>query len=235
MNDGIHTRLLVLVGLVTVSLGFAGAGAAFGMTEPLTSAPSNEFVVSEDNITFNASGESETVVENLSYVREVNIEETDTGQFTIRTVEEQPLTNRERDRAREIALANETVSAALSEMNSYVLSVEPIQQLNASTFNHISYDSNTSHETSDGITIIETSEADDDGSVTITREPSYVENRVVVRIRQPDAPQSEDLQYSVDVDLENETVTDITDWNAIRQESSTVTTTNGLNVTTIGD
>jgi hypothetical protein len=234
MEDGIRTRLLVLVGLIAVSIGLAGIGAAFGMAEPLPSDSSGEFVVAEDNITFKSSSESKTVVENLSHVREVNIKETDTGQFTIQTVEEQPLTDRERERAREVALANETVSAALSEMDSYELSVDSIQQLNASAFNQVSYDSNMSHGTSDEITIVETSEEEDNGSITITREPSYVEDRAVVRIRQPDAPQSEDLKYSVDVDLVTGTVTDITDWDAIRQKSSTVTATGKLNVTKIG-
>lgn len=235
MDDSIRTRLLVLVGLGAVSIGLAGIGAGFGMTEPLTSNSSGEFVVAEDNIKFKSSDESKTVVENLSGVREVNIEETDTGQFTIQTVEERPLTEHERERAREIALTNDTVSAALSEMDSYTISVDPIQQLNASAFNQVSYDSNTSHETNNGITIIETSEKEDHGSVTITREPNYVEGHAVVRIRQPDAPQSEDLEYSVDVDLVNGTVTDITDWDAIRQKSSTVTATEKLNVTGIGN
>ncbi len=206
------------------------------MTEPLTSDPSGEFVVADGNITFNSSGESKTVVKNLSKVREVKIEETDTGQFTIQTIEEQPLTVRERERAREITLANQTVNSALSEMDSYEFSVDPIQQINASAFNRVSYDGTTSHETSDGISIIEVSNKKEDyGAITITRESNYVEDRAVVRIRQPDAPQSEDLKYSVDVDLKNETVTDITDWDAIRKGAPTVTTTENLNVTGIGD
>ena len=235
MDAGIRTRLLVLVGLAAVSIGLAGVGAAFGMTDPLISDPSGEFIVGEDNITFNASGESKTVAENLTHVQAVKIEETNTGQFTVQTVKEQPLTDREHAQAREIVLSNDIVSAALSEMDSYTLSVDPIQQLNASAFNQVSYDTNTSHETSDGITIVKMSEEEESGSVTIEREPNFAEDRATVQIHQPDAPPSDDLKYSVDVDLKNNTVTDMTDWDAIRQEAPTVTATETFNVTAIED
>ena len=235
MDGGISTRLLVLVGLAAVGIGLAGVGTSLGMAE-LTSNPPAEFIVGDDNIKFNASGESTTVVENLSYVQAVNIDETDTGQFTIQTVTEQPLTAREREQAREIVLSNATISAALAEIDSYTLSVDPIQKLNASAFNQVSYDSNMSHESGDSITIVETSEEkENSGSVTIEREPNYAEDRATVQICQPDAPPSDDLKYSVDVDLENDTITDITDWEAISQEAPTVTTAETFNVTVVGE
>jgi hypothetical protein len=46
--------------------------------------------------------------------------------------------------------------------------------------------------------------------VTVDRSPSYVEDVAVVWVTPPD---QEDPRYSVTVDLTNETVTDITDWN----------------------
>ena len=233
MNDVIRSRLLVLVGLAVIGVGVAGIGTAFGMTEPLsTPGTSAEFVVSEDNITFVTAEQSETVVDDLSNVSEITIEETDSGQFTIQTAENQPLTESERERARTLAMTNGTVNEALTGMDTYELSVEPIQQLNTSASNQVSYDVVVeSNETNGGVIIWETTDDQNDGSVTIENDPSYVEDRATVRIRQSEADSSHDLKYTVDVDLANETVTDITDWDEIRQESSSVNVTRELNTT----
>ncbi|WP_254764153.1 hypothetical protein [Natrinema marinum] len=233
MNEVIRSRLLVLVGLTVIGVGLAGIGTAFGMTEPLSNTgTSAEFVVSENNVTLTTGDKSETIVDNLSNVSKITIEETNSGQFTIHTIENQPLTENERERARTIAMTNETVNEALDGMDTYKLSVEPIQQLNFSSSNTQSYDvAIESNETNGEMTIVNTTDDHGDGSVTIERSPSYVEDRAVVRVRNPDEDSPHDLRYTVDIDLVNRTVTDITDWNEIRQGSSLTNATYELNTT----
>ncbi|WP_317175827.1 hypothetical protein [Halomontanus rarus] len=227
MNEVIRSRLLVLVGLAVVGVGLAGIGTAFGMTDPLSNTgTSAEFVVSEDNVTFTTDDTSKTVVDNLSNVSKITIEETDSGQFTIQTTKNQPLTESERERAQTIAMANGTVKEALDEMDTYELSVEPIQRLDTSSFSQESYDVVVeSNETNGEVTIGKTTDDHGDGSVTIERNPRYVEDRAVVRIRHSGENPPGDLKYTVDIDLVNETVTDITNWDEIRQESSSANVT----------
>ena len=50
------------------------------------------------------------------------------------------------------------------------------------------------------------------GTVTIDRDPKYVEDEAVVRIRDP---ATDEMYYSATVDLENETVTEITEWDTV--------------------
>ncbi|ELY63152.1 hypothetical protein [Natrinema versiforme] len=231
MNEVVRSRLLVLVGLAVIGVGLAGVGTALGVAEPLaTTGTSAEFVVAEDNVTFATGDESETVVDDLSNVSEITIEETDTGEFTVQTTEERPLTDSERERARTIAMTNETVKTELGEMDTYELSVEPIRKLSVDAFSQESYDvAGGLNETNNGTVIIGTTDDGGDGSITVERDPSYVQDRANVRIRQPNASDRHELQYTVDIDVANGTVTDITDWDDIRQESPTVTMTGELN------
>ena len=232
MHATVRSRLFALGALVVLGLGLAGAGTAFGLTEPLsqTGSPA-EFVVADGNVTLSADGESTMLVENVSDVRAVTIEETGDGQFTIRTREERPLTVAERERARSVALANETVRRKLDAMPAYNLSVEPIQQLNATAVDQISLD-NADPDDSGEFTVESTGDSDE-GSVTIVRDPTYVDGRAVVRVRRPDMTHPADLKYTVDVNLTSETVTDIRDWDAIRREPESTSESRELNGTTI--
>ncbi|SFS54206.1 hypothetical protein [Halostagnicola kamekurae] len=222
MNEVIRSRMLVLVGLAVIGVGLAGIGTTLGMTGPLSSTGTPaEFVVSDDNITFTSDDIQETVVDDLSNVSKITVEETDSGQYTIQTKEDQPLDEKERKRARTIAMTNETVNEALEEMDRYELSVEPVQKLNLSASSVQSYDTvigvNETKDTtaSSNMTIVNTTDDHSDESVIIGRSPSYVEDRAVVRIRHPGEDSPHDLKYTVDIDLADRTVTDITDWNDV--------------------
>lgn len=222
MNQAIRSRLFLLLGLTVIGIGVAGAGTTLGMTEPLTKTGSHaEFTISEGNVTFSAGGESRTIVDNMSNVSEISIRENDTGQFSIQTAEERPLSDSERKRARAIALNNTTVALALDEMSRYDVTVEPVQQLTLSEDNHDSYNINiqtnqTDHSTSGTFTINNsTAESQQDGSVTIHRDPTYVEDRAVVRVRQPGTDGPRELLYVIDVDLSNGTVSDIVDFRSL--------------------
>ncbi|ELZ04848.1 hypothetical protein C481_03677 [Natrialba asiatica DSM 12278] len=208
------------------------------MTESLSNTGSTaELTVSEENITFAAGSESETVVKNLSNVSEITIKETEAGQFTIRTTEDQPLTDDEREQARTIAVTNETVAQALDGMDEYELSVEPVQQLNASASDQRSFDVVTQPNGTNGELAIRDNTTNDqgDGLVTIERDSNYVEDRAVVHVRQSGATDRHNLKYTVDVDLANSTVTGVTDWENVRQDSATVDVTGKLNTTEIVD
>jgi hypothetical protein len=233
MHATVRSRLFALGALAVLGLGLAGAGTAFGLTEPLSQMGSPaEFVVADGNVTLSADGESTTLVENVSDVRAVTIEETGDGQFTVRTREERPLTVAERERARSVALANETLRQKLDAMPAYELSVDPIQKLNATAVDQISLDSADSGDGSGEFTVESTGDSGD-GSVTIVRDPTYVEGRAVVRVRRPDMTHPADLKYTADVNLTSGTVTDITDWDAIRREPESTGESRELNGTTI--
>ena len=234
MTEIIRTRLLVLAGLVVVGIAVAGVGTAFDVTEPLSkTGPSGEFVVSDENVTFVGPSGSETVVTTLTNVRKITIERDDAGQYRLHTSKNQPLTDDERERARTIAVTNDTVEQSVETMGGYELSVEPIQKLDTSASSQQSYDVVIDgNQTSDEFTIVGTDTDDqEDGAVTIERDPSYVEDRAVVRIRQPGEDERSDLKYTVDVDLANDTVTGITDWEEIRRDSTSINMTGELNMT----
>jgi len=236
MNQLVRVRLVVLVGLAVIGIGLAGVGVAFGVTKPIAdTASSGKFVVSEENVTFSAGGESAVVVDNVSDVREISIEETDTGHFTLRTTEEGALTDSERRRAREIAVTNDTVRRELDALGAYELTVQPIQKLNVSSVSQSRYTTVAEiNQTGDEFTVRETSlERNDSGTVTIERDPTYVEDRASVRIRQPGVDDSRELKYSVTVDLANGSVTDVTDWDAIRRTAPSATVTRTSNATDV--
>ncbi|MFC7132095.1 MULTISPECIES: hypothetical protein [Salinibaculum] len=230
MNDVIRSRLRVLAGLAVLGIGLAGAGTAFGMAGPLAgTGPTPEFVVSDETVTFSAGGESDTVVGNLSRVSELTIEETSAGQFTIRTADDHPLTRSERRRARTIATSNATVRQTLNSVDTYELTVEPVQTVNVSASNVVSLNITGEERQANGTFRGEFSITDsesatgEDGVVTLTRDSSYVDGRAVVHVRQPGVDSRQALHVTVDVDLVNGTVTDILNWNTLGQESSTVT------------
>ncbi|WP_276274111.1 hypothetical protein [Haloarcula litorea] len=228
MNEIVRSRLLVLVTLTVIGVGLAGGGVAVGLAGPLsTTGPSAEFVVSEGDVTVSTGDRSEPVVENLSGVTEVTIEETDAGQFTVRTRTDSPLTDAERRRARAIATDNATVALALDGMDAYELSVEPVYRVNRTASTRRTFEIRTDSNRTDGVfrgEVVddETGTGDSDGgTVTVERAPDHVDDRAVVRVRDPDRGDRHDLRYTVDVNLANGTVTGITDWAAIRRESAT--------------
>jgi hypothetical protein len=242
MNDVIRSRLLVLAGLTVISIGLAGAGTAFGVAEPLAdtgSAP--EFTISGDTVTVSSGGKSDTLLSNLSQVSEIKIEETATGEFTIQTAEDEPLSQSERQQAESIAMSNATVEQVLDSMDTYELTVEPVQKVNISASNvisrNITIEENQTNGTFSGeFTINETeSDTEREGVVRIRRESNYVDDRAVVRVYKPGVDSNQDLRLTVDVDLVNGTVTDILNWDTLRQNSSRVTKTTAWKSTEIAE
>lgn len=227
MNDALRSPYFVLLGLAVVGVSLAGVGTALGVTQPLIQSESSaEFVVTEQNVTFEAGGESETVVANMTQVEEISIDESTDGRFTVNTTESRPLTASERDRARQIALDNETVRAGITSTDDYRVSVTAIRKVNASSFETESINMSEAEQVDGeydfGLWMNGTSSEDGDGAVTIEREPNYVEDRVSVRLYGLETDE-DTLEYSIDVDLSNGTVTDVTDWDEVRESTETIT------------
>lgn len=220
MNKIIRSRLLLLVGLSILGIGMAGVGTTLMMPEQLANTGTNsEFIVSDENVTFTTENESEILVHNTSNLSQISIRETDTGQFSISTTENQVLNATERERAREVSLDNSTVAQGLDKIDEYEVSVEPIQRVTLSDNTPQSYNIsiNKSNEMSGNtFTINETSvEEQQSGTVTISRDTNYVVDSAVVRIREQRQDGSGELIYVVDVDLSTDSVTDVVDWRSI--------------------
>lgn len=222
MGSNIRSRLAVLLTLVVFGVAVAGIGATLGAPSGTTAEADTRFVVTEQNVTVATDQEEVIVTDDMANVTSVRVEEAAAGQFSVETERVQPLTERERERAKRIARTNETVQTHLAE-GEYTLDVDAIQQLDTTA---MQVSGNVTERTESGnVTVIryeaEAEETADD-SVVVDREPTYVPNEAVVRLRDPTASERTDLKYSVDVDLTNETVTDVTDWTEIRQNAPTI-------------
>lgn len=226
MRTDLRMRLGLLIALAIVGALMAGVGTTLGGVSPVGPTSGGEFVVSETNVTFADSSQDVTLVNDMGNVTEVEIKEAEEGQFHIETDRASPLTTTEREQAREIAEGNETVASKLATIASPQLTVEPIKQIEA---NAIQLNvSATAESESRNLTVFEiengSMDSGDEG-VVVDRNPSYVDDRAVVRIRDPQKNGRRALQYSVSVDLTNETVTKITNWKTLREDIPSVNTT----------
>jgi hypothetical protein len=238
MSDGIRTRVLILAGLAGLGVALAGVGATVGTTPFSTAADSApHFVVSDQNVSVSTGERTETLVENMSGVQAVTINETATGHFTVDTGTEGPLTETERQRAKEIALDNRTVRQELGTVDGYEFVVEPIRKIESSEMSQQRYNTTFAIEPEgEGnvtITAWNTTTETENESVRLVRDPSYVEEQVSVRVHRPSDPGRRSLKHTMTVDLANKTVTDITDWVEIRQNSPSVNVTERLNESTV--
>jgi hypothetical protein len=232
----IRTRLLLLAGLTVVGVVLAGVGTAFGADDVVQSQQSAKLVVTDENLTVAQANQSETRVADLSNVTELRVDRENASRFTVKTRQQRPLSPSEREQARTIALNNRTVGAAVDNMVAVELAVEPIRKLNTSSSATKRY--NVSVDAGDGDTVagdtftIELNDSGvENGSVTIDRTPEFVDDRAVVEVRDPTEEPPQNLQYTVRVDTANGTVTDVTDWQHVRENATTVEFSRSTNTT----
>ncbi|AGN02070.1 hypothetical protein L593_10625 [Salinarchaeum sp. Harcht-Bsk1] len=208
----LRSRALLLVVCAAIGVGMAFAGTSVGATGALTTDSTGpKFVVSDENVTFRHAGGHETVVQNVSDLERIEFEQAEDGTFQINTERVQPFTAAERETAVAVARDNASVQQAMAELGDYEFSVEPIRKLTVNE--NFSINATPTDEHEDAMTGNATSEtfvieSDQEGTVTVDREPEYVEDEAVVRI----ADENDDTQYSVVVDLEEEIVVDGIDW-----------------------
>lgn len=223
MNHDARTPFVVLVVLAGVGVSLAGVGVALGVGD--IDADRNrigEVSVAGPNVTVtNGHGEA-VLTETVPTTSDIKISENGSG-ITVAEQAENPataFTQRERDRAVEIARRNETVRSYLETVAEPTFRVEPVKKLSTKEMQTVTVkfnesgedDVDVSGEDTQVLKVTNVTVTESSGSVTIDREPTYVEDVAVVRITHPgwDSP-----RYSVRVDLANRTVTDITDWSGV--------------------
>lgn len=198
------SRLPVVVGLAVLGVGLAGLGTAIGVTAPTTDGPTSEFAFEDENLTYSDGETKVTILNGTSHVETVEFESTADG-VEVAVEERRPLSESERTRAQEIALANETVRQRLADVDDYAVSVEPIRRLDADRSVSIDVDgsesANGSVET-DGNTTTFTVDYDreNDSVVADRAEPSYVPDEAAVQFDYGDET------FSVVVDIDAGTV-----------------------------
>lgn len=209
MTAELRYRLILLVSLVILGVGLAVIGTAVGATAPFIPGSDTSFVVSEDRIVFEHGDQQAPVIDNMSSVDNIKIERQDSGTYQINTETDDPLSDGERHLAKTIARNNGTIQQALGDMERYNITAEPIRKLTADSaqttsvtgLNNTSMGGETVEKT---FTVSEDSNETD--TVSIDRDPEYVEGEAIVRIRDDDTGETD---YSVTVDLQNKTVTDL--------------------------
>ena len=217
MTELAHSRVGLLVGLAVVGLALASAGTALGVADPVTdSERAGTFVVSGENLTV-SSDSDRTVVTDLTGVETVEVSRVGSSRFAVRTEQATPLSEADRRLATRIARSNETVVRALSRMENPALTVEPIRKLTVEEsvqftaepvdgLNVTSADAETQVYRMRNETV-----GNESGTVVVERDPDYADDEATVEVRTGD----DELRYSVHVDVVNETVVGITDWEDI--------------------
>jgi len=210
MTADIGPRLVTLLVIGVFGIGFVLVGPSLGIAPPVLDADQGMTVtVSENNVTVDDGGQSAVVAENIETAETIKVTRSE-GRITVQR--DDSLTERERTRAREITRSNETVQNHLAEMSGFELAVEPIVRIDDDAIQATNVDSDsveTNDTTSGKIHQFErenTSVQQQGNSVTIHRNRSYVADRAVVRIREPN---TDEVRYTVRVDLANGTVTDL--------------------------
>ncbi|SDR39930.1 hypothetical protein [Natronobacterium texcoconense] len=191
-------QIVLLVGLAALGIGLAGIGTALGIGEPVTGdEPTAEFELSDDRLTLSSVDQEVTVLENPETAEIIEITESPDG-FAVMTEEREPLTDRDRERAKEIARENDTVRERLEELGEYDLTVEPIDEFgsdageaNAATYNvtvresDLEQNESLDFEVNETDTVDELSIQDVSGAVTFDRKSTDDGRLVAVEIDDP--------------------------------------------------
>lgn len=217
MNDSIYRRLAALVVLGALGVGLAVVGSAVGVDAPVdTTEAVGELNVSGDGLTVSDGTRNVVAATTLSEAQRVEVTNED-GVLRVRTESEDPLTRSERERAAEIARSNGTVSDYLRSVEDYSLDVQPIQKVEAGSVRNVTVreteppEGSVAAGSNSSFVFVE-SDWEDDGTVTVARNRTYVDGEANVRVYGPGG----ELRYSLVVDLTSGRVDDITDWTEVR-------------------
>lgn len=213
MTAAVGSRVIVLAVLALFGVGVGLGGTTLGVASPTPDAGQDvELTVSESTVTLSDSNRTTVVAEDIESAETVEITQAD-GRISVRANDS--LTDDDRDRAITIVRRNETIRNALDGMEEAGFEVDPVVRLDASAVQKTEVDAETvvvngtnasggaSEYRLRNVTIEE-----DGDSVRITRDRTYVDDRVVVRVRDGSA----ELRYSVRVDLATESVIEISDY-----------------------
>ena len=212
MNTRVLSTAGLLVGLAVLGVLLAGIGAAIGVTDTITdNSEAARVTVNDDNVTVNGTGERTTLVDDLSNVSAIQIEETSEDEFTVRTVENELLSHDDREHATQIATTNETVRQYLRSTDDPDVEVSPVERVEVgstgSSLNVTAVDDASGDDENIDLEFVESADATD--SVTVSRETSSVEKQATVRISSEDSDRAE---FTIVVDLEDAEIVRFIDW-----------------------
>jgi hypothetical protein len=213
MREDLRTRVVVLVGLVAVGATLGVAGATAGVGGPVaTDDPAATFVVSADNVSVAAGGERASVVDDVAAYEAVQIEAVGDG-FHVSTAADHPLSAHQRERARATARENDSVRERLASLRDAELVVEPVVLLESAQYDvsgtvNLNDEMNVTSNGSATVRVKNYTVTERDDGVTVESEDSYADDLAVVEVRRPG---SEEGVLQAHVDLENETVTGVSD------------------------
>lgn len=212
MNDAVRIPVLLL--LVAIGVTVAGASVALGVGDIIADqSPAGEISIAGSNVTATGTEGETVLIANVSKTSDIEFTE-DGGTISVTERANTPLTQREQRRAIEIARENSTVASYLETVENEELTVRPVKRIEREEMQTDTVEFDTV-ETNDSIVSGEFGQAinvtvhESDYTVTVDRDPSYVEDRAVVRVGHTGRS---DARYWVKVDLESRAVTDITDW-----------------------
>ncbi|WP_132059102.1 hypothetical protein [Halorussus amylolyticus] len=192
----------IVVGLAVLGVGLAGLGVAVGVTAPASDDPASEFAFEGEKLTYSGDETNVTILNDTSAVETVEFE-ANPDAIEVSVAENRPLSESERDRARETAVANSTVQERL-DGHDYESSVEPIRKFDANQSVSVSVSgaNETSAGTDENTTTFTVRDDEENDSVIAERPtPSYVPDEAVVRFEHSDAE-----AFSVVVDFDSGTV-----------------------------
>jgi hypothetical protein len=210
MRADVRARVGLVVALVVLGATLGAVGSALGVGGPVTDDPAAEFVVGEENVSLENGGERATVLADGGPFETVEIRR-ENGGFVVRTDDADALNDSQRERAKRLARANDTVAAHLASLDEYELAVEPVAVITASDAVTLDADfggGNATETEAEPVTVNVTVSESSADSVTVERETTYSDDTAVVVVREPG---SDDRDYTVKVDLANETVAHVHD------------------------
>ena len=198
------SQLPVVVGLAVLGVGLAGLGTAIGVPAPTADDSASEFAFEDENLTY-SDGETEVeILDGTSRIETVEFDYTADG-VEVAVDEQRPLSESERNRAREVALENETVRKHLDDFGDgeYVTTVEPIRKVSATASVDIN-DARPADETveTDGNATAFTVSYDENSDAVVADrvESAYIPGEASVQFKYPDG---RSLSVVVDIDAGN--------------------------------
>jgi hypothetical protein len=189
------SRLGLLVALVVLGVSVGATATAFGVEGPFGSDEEVAASVSDEGIVV---GDEEVTLQNTTWLRSLEISGSD-GHYTVETVRERPFSEEQRQTAINLVRTSDRVE--LADRFEYEIIVEPIRKYEADQ----AFEANVGNVSEDSGTFKIDDVTVEDGSVTIDREYSIVEDQLNVRVLGPDGG----TRYSVIVDLTVDEIIDV--------------------------
>lgn len=205
---------VTLVGVLAVcGVGLAVIGTTFGVGVGAPGSEAERITITDDSVTVSDGSSEAVAIEDLSAASTVAVTAHE-DRVAIET--EGPFDDEDRQQAIAIARANETVSTELS-VERYEFRTQPIEKLSVDRSMSVNFTVEDDAPLGDDVEMgekshfnVSISEDEQNETVTVDRETEYIEE--VLQVTAVD-PETDERRVSVRVDLQNETVEAVTDWN----------------------